>query len=310
MSNGGQSRVWCWTINNPTNTPEEILDFLGGTRFSIFQREKGENGTEHYQGYSSFKAPTRFAAVKKLGGDFARAHIEESKGNEQQNVAYCTKQGSRLDGPWECGVRSSQGKRSDLESVASAVKSGESLKRIAEDYPTQFIKFHRGITELKNILGAREPRDFLTELWVFYGLPGTGKSYAANHIGRTLGMYTPTFGNSGLWWDGYSGEPVVLLDEFKCQLPLAQLKRLADRYELKIDIKGLTPVQFVSKTIIITTNLEFDSWYVSDKVSNTERDALRRRIQFMARFDTLDGPIIVDWDDRQEKTVIPRPPPK
>lgn len=303
----GTARNWSWTINNPTATPEEILGFLAGTYFSIFQREKGENGTEHYQGYSRFKAPVRLSALKKLGVDFGRAHFEIAKGNEQQNIAYCTKQDSHLAGPWELGERSQQGKRTDLDDVAADVKSGHSLKRIAEDHPSAFIKYHRGITELRNTLRAPEPRDFLTELWVFYGTPGTGKSYAANTIGRELGMYSPVFGNSGLWWDGYDGQHVIVLDEFKCQIPLAHLKRMADRYEYKVDVKGLTAVQFTSKIIIITTNIEFDFWYISDKVSNTERDALRRRIQFMARFDSLDGPIVVDWDDRAQKTVIPRP---
>lgn len=312
IEENGRSRNWCFTINNPTTEPEEIIRVLEpNVKFAIFQFEKGESGTKHYQGYLRWNENTRLSALKKLEGDFARAHFKIAKGNEQQNIVYCTKQDTRIDGPWEIGERSHQGKRTDLDSVVDLIKSGATLKRVAEECPREFIKYPRGIKEYMGAINERNPRDFETELWVFYGAPGTGKSYAANQMARPHGAFTPNFGVSGIWWDGYNGQEFVLFDEFKCNIPLGLLKRLADRYECTVDIKGLAAVQFTSRVIIITTNLDWDFWYVSEKISQVERDALRRRIRFMARFDALDQDPVIEIDERKNShkdAVIPRPP--
>lgn len=68
-------RATCWsiTINNPLITDYQIPLPVGWTLEG--QLEKGEQGTEHYQGM--LRTPqARFSAIKKV---FPRAHIEVAK---------------------------------------------------------------------------------------------------------------------------------------------------------------------------------------------------------------------------------------
>ena len=64
------------------------------------------------------------------------------------------------------------------------------------------------------------------------------------------------------WWDGYSTQETVVLDEFYGWLPFDLLLRLCDRYPLLVETKG-GQVQFVAKTIIITSNSLPSNWYRS-----------------------------------------------
>ena len=52
----------------------------------------------------------------------------------------------------EIGVLSEQGKRTDLESACALIKNGASLTSVAEEHPTTFVKFSRGLRELKLVL--------------------------------------------------------------------------------------------------------------------------------------------------------------
>ena len=46
-------------------------------------------------------------------------------------------------------------------------------------------------------------------------------------------------GAGGKWWDGYSGQETVVLDDFKdYAMPLVELQRLLDWYPLWVEVKG------------------------------------------------------------------------
>ena len=64
-----QAASWMFTINNPTETPEEFLERIKDWThlvYLVFQEERGENGTLHYQGYCELDRDYRFARLKQL----------------------------------------------------------------------------------------------------------------------------------------------------------------------------------------------------------------------------------------------------
>lgn len=64
----------------------------------VWQIERGEvGGNRHIQAYVVFKRNIRFNAVRAL---IPGAHIERCYGSHEQCVAYCTKEETRLEGPW------------------------------------------------------------------------------------------------------------------------------------------------------------------------------------------------------------------
>ena len=86
------NRNWIFTINNPESNE---IDFAAA-RYAVWQREKGENGTEHLQGYVVFSNSVSRAYVSAI---MPRAYLEIRRGSHEQAKAYCTKSDTRIDGP-------------------------------------------------------------------------------------------------------------------------------------------------------------------------------------------------------------------
>ena len=91
-----RSRSYFLTINNPESNelPQDSLE-----KYAVWQREKGENGTEHLQAVVHFSNAVSFSKVKKL---YPTAHIEVCK-DLNSSIEYCQKDDTRIDGPWERG---------------------------------------------------------------------------------------------------------------------------------------------------------------------------------------------------------------
>lgn len=76
MASTQRATTWSVTINNPTEQDEEQIALARQRGWKVDgQKEKGENGTPHYQ--LMVRTPqVRFSAVKK---QFPRAHIEVAR---------------------------------------------------------------------------------------------------------------------------------------------------------------------------------------------------------------------------------------
>jgi hypothetical protein len=142
------------------------------------------------------------------------------------------------------------------------------LTEVARKFPTTYVIFGRGLERLRHLI-VETQRDWKTEVIVLIGPPGTGKSRYAFEFPAENKYYKPR----GKWWDGYSGNDVVVMDDFYGWLPYDDLLRITDRYPLRVEFKG-GMTQFVAKTLIITSNREPRDWYKSE----FDLSALYRRI--------------------------------
>ncbi len=101
-----QARSWCITVNNPTEDffiwNEDEDGGISDLRYAIYQRERGESGTEHIQGYLEFNKPKRLTWLKGVPG-LASAHCEPRRGTREQAADYCRKEETRISGPIEFG---------------------------------------------------------------------------------------------------------------------------------------------------------------------------------------------------------------
>ena len=59
-----QSCNWVFTINNPTWEDDPLK--WSGVKYLVFQKERGESGTDHFQGYVQFRSNKRLSALKAL----------------------------------------------------------------------------------------------------------------------------------------------------------------------------------------------------------------------------------------------------
>lgn len=266
-----RSRNWTWTLNNWT---QEEYDRLSTDdrqiRYIIFGKEIGDKeSTPHLQGFVIFHNQKTFSQVKKFFGD--RFHIEQTQGTPAQNIAYCTKDNDYV----EVGEPPKQGFRKDIEEVRTLVKEGANMRQIA-DVCTSFqsLKFAESLMKYQ----PHPPAVKRTIKW-YYGPTGTGKTRLA--IEDSGDDYYITMKDLK-WWDGYYGQKVVIIDDFRKDFcTFHEMLRILDRYPYRVQSKGTSfYLSSTTETIIIT------SAYHPSEVYNTREDVeqLIRRIDEIKSF--------------------------
>ncbi len=279
MAANTRYRNVCFTHNNP----EGLIDFVPEKMsYLIYQEEVGDSGTYHFQGYCEFSQQLSLGQAKRLlGGD--RCHIERRRGNQQQAIDYCKKEGA-VGGPYEHGEPRQQGKRMDLEAFKEDIQAGKRKRDLVDDHfgvIARYPRFYDTLTQMN-----RPTRTVDLEVILLIGETGLGKTrhvYDAFAGGEEL-FITP-LNNGTMWWDGYDGHKVVLMDDFAgaaSHLTLGVLLRLLDRYPVMVPIKGGFTWWLPDK-IFVTTNILPKLWYKWDN-RGEQYKALARRFSSVVLF--------------------------
>lgn len=271
-----QVRNAVFTINNPDKNLE--LENNACVRGCIWQEERGENGTVHYQGYIEFTKKMSFKAIKEVIGE--RAHVEERKGTREQAINYCRKEDTRVDGPWiygdmEIDKPGKQGKRTDLDDACDLIVTngrniGKGLHEVAVSNPTTFVKFHKGLQALATRINMGDRTEKPRVEWI-YGPTGCGKTLYATTRSSTFYIKDGT-----MWWDGYEQQETIVIDDFDGKWPFRDLLRILDRYPYQGQYKG-GYVKINSPNIIITCDRRPEVLY-DVILSDAELSQLLRRL--------------------------------
>jgi len=278
-----RSRNFCFTLNNYSDANLEWwkqaveMEFF---KYVCFGQEIGDSLTPHLQGY--VQLPKDRKSIKALIDSLAnetcgKPHWEIARGSLEDNQNYTKKEGVWLEfGAPSCTGR---GARSDLYEVATAISKGASLQEVVEDHPVEFIKYSGGLQKL--VLFHMKPRNFKTTVLWYWGATGTGKSRTAWET------YPAAYAKSAAnkWWDGYLGQPVTILDDWRPtkEIPFNEMLSLMDRYPKTVESKGGT-IHFVSKILIITCPLDPTSLLEGENYTWVGSEAKQ---QFLRRIDEI-----------------------
>lgn len=237
-----QSTRYCFTWNNPDNGVKPALEKFSELycKYLVYGNEVGENGTPHLQGFMTLKKRYRITGLRKLG---LKCHLEVAKGTSIQASDYCKKDGDYV----EFGTPPTPGKRTDLESAIQDIKDGASMRDIAENHSSVFIKFGRGLRDLRLTLEEPYNHDSTRGLWI-HGPPGTGKSHSARNIDPDAFLKPQS-----KWFDGYNGQDTIILDDLDTNVLGHYLKIWADKYACTGETKGGT-IHLQHKLFIVTSN--------------------------------------------------------
>jgi len=279
------ARNLCYTLNNFTEDERTALQGLKRS-YHVMGEEVGEEGTRHIQGYIEFENSKRLTSLKKIN---ARVHWEKRRGTAAQAADYCKKDGI----VWEEGVISRQGERRDLEEFANAVIKSEDLQALVEDYPRHMLVYGRHAALLLSMkVPPRAVAPIVIWLW---GAAGVGKTRRAYDLFPAENVYKK---NNSKWWDGYTGQPVVLIDDFdRTKWDFREVLLLLDRYPHRVEFKGGS-VQFNRPTIYITCEFHPDSVYGNTK---NEIAQLSRRI---LHIEEVVAEVVGNTMPPQEKNII------
>lgn len=118
---------------------------------------------------------------------------------------------------------------------------------------------------------------------VYWGDSGTGKTRKAVTENPGAYLLSKARDGKGVWWQGYTGQSVVIIDEFYGWIPYDVLLKICDRYPYEVEFKGGS-TQLAATKIIITSNKPWTEWYseeLGDKtmINGIKFAALQRRLE-------------------------------
>lgn len=246
MPKNNRSRGWVFTWNNYKEDDILYLEKLV-CRYLVYGKEVGEKGTPHLQGFVYYASLKSFAQVKK---DFKNNHIEVAQWQDNA-IKYCQKSGNYIERGEKPLTKQQQGEIGKLywETQLKFIKEGKH----EEIDPKLQITQCRNIDYLYNkYLSKKKLEDTLEENIWYWGPTGTGKSRKAR---ADCGDKEPYLKMCNKWWDHYTDEEIVLIDDFdkKHSVLIHHMKIWADRYPFLAEIKNASR-KIRPKKIIVTSN--------------------------------------------------------
>ncbi len=288
----GQGKFWCFTIFPDPESGEDLKpgEWDSPPAYCVWQYEAASSTDRyHIQGYCCFFTNMRFNTLKAMLPD--GTHIEKREGTHAQAKAYCMKEDTRMNGPYEygsdIGIANGQGARSDLKRARDflLVKTN-SMKDFSLEHPGVYFKYAKNCLSFRVLHSAK--RNWEMEVITLVGPTGVGKTRYVYDTYPLEEIYSlPPPKGSGTYWDGYDGQRIVLIDEmYGNRFSHGCLLQLLDRYPFQVPVHGGT-IEFVSKIIVMTSNAHPKEWYSSDKFTYEEGPLQRRLTQHNSRVVTM-----------------------
>lgn len=254
--------------------------------YMVFQEEEcPDTHRHHWQGFVIFKKRKDLSWLQRR---FPRGtHFETAKGTNEQNVAYCTKEESRVLGglsvtignlPLATDRKKGELRRAAVETLEAMKDSYMSLRDVPSD-----ILMCPGFLQAAKVISQDRSGPIRPDLKIItmIGPPASGKSWSLwSHYpdaGRCV------VGNCGIWFANPSAT-VMAFEEFNGQIPLQTMLTLLDIYPLTVEVKGgMRPVMW--QTVVITSNVPPHLWYKNEEEAPGKRskalEALYDRIGYI-----------------------------
>ena len=291
---GSPARHWCFTLNHPSDDEFYDLGSLcdqtepGHVRYLVMGQEVGETGTPHLQGYLELGIKERLPWLRSHVN--ARAHYELRRGPREAARDYCMKDGAWIEfGEWR---EEERGRRRDVEMMVEQASQGTPFYDAACDEPTTalFPFAYAKLLEGRALSATPAWRD--VRVVVKIGPTGTGKTRSA-FDDFWPDLFVQDFGaGNGIWWDGYSGQTLLLLDDFAGPgVSFVYLLRLLDGYPVRLPVKGAFTYGTWTE-VVITTNKSIISWFPKEG----DISPLLRRIHHVERY-AMNGSFRVEYLD-------------
>lgn len=280
-----------FTLNNPNDEDMQKIEnsiksdpqLLGAI---ISKEHWTDGGTPHLQGFLRFKKEITINPDWRDQHGLTKAAIFRARSSSQNNWDYCKKVGKHTphkpewgEEVWiEIGDAGAQGKRTDIDDVNEAIQSGMGLNEVARTYANVFVKYHGGVSDLHHRSQKRRRLPTFPRILVLYGATQTHKSHCAHHLCEMMDteFYVKT-PNTKQWWNGYDGQTVIILEEFRGSIPFSTLLMLMDRYGLQLEYKGGV-TQCQADTIVICSPVHPKNWYQNLGQEEGSLDQLKRRL--------------------------------
>lgn len=244
--------------------------------------------TLHTHLFIQLKNPIYFSSVKKL---FPTAHIEEAQGTAEENRLYIRKEGKWKDSEKgstnlietfeEYGMlpETGQGRRTDLKNLYQMIKDGYSNVEILEVNPDNILNLQHIDKARLEILYDRYKSERRLNLSVVYvsGQTGFHKSRDILDSHGDANVYRVTDYKHP--FDSYSGEDVLVFEEFRSDLPIGNMLNYLDVYPIQLPAR-YNNRQACYNFVYIVSNWRLEEQYRNIQIEQPETyQAWLRRIK-------------------------------
>lgn len=270
------------------NSAINYLSNISSLKYCIFQLEKGEEGTEHLQGFISFTSGRRFRTVKDI---LPIAHIEKAMGTNSQCRDYCSKEESRVAGPWEFGEFCEERERTDCREFISLASSGISKTKIANLLPSQYVNHLNKIDEIyaHRMSETYSRRCRRVKVTYIYGPTGAGKtSMIRKNLKKDETFWVQNYDLS--MFTNYNYENNIVFDEFTGDIKISTLNPILDVGP--VQLRGLRTIKYGAyHNVFIVSNYPPTALYTDVQIESPDVFAT-----FMRRIHTI---VYIDKEGNQ-----------
>lgn len=230
---------------------------------AVFQEEMGTH--RHIQGYLELTQARRLSWVKKLFGD-GHPHVSKARSNSSVCYTYCQKPETRVEGGQTQVIGDwsdvGQGARTDLTELYAACKKKRTISEVYEEFPAASIRYFKSVNGMFEHWHSKSRKMDEPYMFLWYcGEAGTGKSHKAHSMAPEAKLYYKDLEGSN-WWDGLNSEHThLILEDYEgTGITYGQLKRIADKYPLKVQVKGGYRDFHLTKVIVTSNKWPWQLW--------------------------------------------------
>lgn len=258
----GQSKYWCFTINNPKLGWNE-LNTVKNWEYMVAGIELGEKTiTPHLQCFVCYKVRTKFSTVKI---QLPTAHIEKMMGTPIQASEYCKKDGDFMEfgelPDYYGGKAGGDAKHARYGNAIALSKAGK-FEEMEDQHPDMYWNNYNTMKRIN--MDHPAPVEDLVKTdneWI-WGATGVGKSFMARK--ENPGFFLKLHNK---WWLGYRGEPFVIYDDLSrsdAGWIGDFLKTWGDRYSFACETKyGGSVIR--PQRIVVTSNYSIEELFGHDE---------------------------------------------
>lgn len=240
------------------------------TRLQV-SREWGEEGKEHLQCKVTWRVAKRWSAMKKL------IHPHHFERSISTCFAYTVKL-NKADKPEIYIDNRAPGQRNDLDKMKTMIDSGADDSDLWSEHFGSMLRYHKGMNTYRDLVNRKTKRTWMTHGEWLWGATGTGKSHKA--FTENPNAYVLDSEDNG-WWDGYEGEDVVIINEFRGEIRYKELLDLVDKWPKKVRRRNREPTQFLAKKVVITSSRHPRDIYKRQAEEGDAFEQLERRFRII-----------------------------
>lgn len=268
---GGQAKRWSFT----SFKPEEPIFNNDVMKYMRFQQEHSPATQRlHWQGWLALHNKMCMQPLKLLLQD-NQIHLEICKGSVEQNEKYCTKDETCADpATRKCfGELPTDGTlKQDLwKQLEEDVKAKKNIDDVLHDNFKLACMHGNHVLRMIHHFNKPPAKRKVTNLCI-WGATGVGKTHWVYETWNADDVFIK---NKSQWWDGYTGQKVIVYDDFYGNIKVGELLNLTDVYRVQVEVKGAT-VYLHNEFSIFTSNSDPREWYHGIPVE--AQKALERRL--------------------------------